>query len=396
MKDVIIVGSGPAGSMSAYTAAKNGLEVLLLDQQAFPRDKACGGAIGVKALQALSEQDILLPTSNRIASLHVISPSLKHEARYGDGKMAYLVSRKDFDNHLREKAIHAGAEFRQEKVLQAKYVSGGVKVITEKATHTGAIIIIANGVYSKLPAMFGFKRMYNQTSTALTLNSETPVSNGLLDEHFSEKRAISLFFGPVARGYGWVFPKNGALNIGIGCTIKYLTHARAAFARFVKLVKKFFELKQLEVAPPRGHLIPFSAPRKRTYADRVLIVGDAAWMVSALSGEGICYGLLSGKMAAETAVQALADNDVTSKSLKEYQRRWVTAFGHDLSAYATKLQRLVYRSNNRMEFLVKLAAKDPQLMAIVTKSIFGYIDYKTTWRMLIKRLPTSLLKKNAL
>ena len=83
--------------------------------------------------------------------------------------------------------------------------------------------MIANGVNSKLPKMLGFKRMYDQMSTALIMNSETPISNELLDKYFSEKRDISLFFGPVSRGYGWVFPKNGALNIGIGCTRKYLS-----------------------------------------------------------------------------------------------------------------------------------------------------------------------------
>ncbi len=393
MKDLIIVGSGPAGSTSAYTAAKKGLDVLLLDKQKFPRDKACGGALGFKALEVIPEKDILLPTSNKVAGLHIVSPSLKYEARCENGNIAYLTSRKDFDNNLREKAIEAGADFRQENVKQANYGSECVEVTTETSIHKGKILVIANGVNSKLPRLFGFKRMYNQTSTALTMNSETPMANDLLDKYFSEKRFVSLFFGPVSRGYGWVFPKNGLLNIGIGCTRKYLTHARKAYEKFVTTVKDYFNLIDFKPEKPRGHLIPFSAPRKKTYADRVMIVGDAAWMVSALSGEGICYGLLSGKLAAETAVTALSNADTSAKSLKEYQRRWVADFGQDLSKYAKKLHELVYKSNKRMEFLVKLASKDSKLMSIFTDSISGIIDYKTTWKNLVKRLPSSLLKR---
>ena len=62
MKDLIIVGSGPAGAMCAYAAAKEDLDVLLLDKREFPRDKACGGALGVKVLRAITEKDILLQT----------------------------------------------------------------------------------------------------------------------------------------------------------------------------------------------------------------------------------------------------------------------------------------------------------------------------------------------
>ncbi len=393
MKDLIIVGSGPAGSTSAYTAAKKGLDVLLLDKQKFPRDKACGGALGVKVLKTITEKDILLSTSNRIAGLHIVSPSLKYEARCGDGDVAYLASRKDFDNNLRKKAIEAGAEFKQENVKQANYGSNCIEITTDTSVHQGKVLVIANGVNSKLPRMFGFKRMYSQKSTALTMNSETPMSNDLLDKHFSKKRFISLFFGPVSRGYGWVFPKNGVLNIGIGCTRKYLSHARVEFEKFVETTKEYFNLGDFKPEKPRGHLIPFSAPRKKTYANRVMIIGDAAWMVSALSGEGICYGLISGKLAAETAVKALSKNDFSAKSLREYQRRWVDDFGHDLSKYAKMLQGIFYRGNNQMEFFVKLASKDPKLMVILTDSIFGYIDYKTTWKKLVRRLPSSLLKR---
>lgn len=394
MKDLIVVGSGPAGAMTAKAAAERDLDVLLLDKQDFPRDKACGGAFSAKIYNVLKEDELPTKEVKKIHGLHVISPSLKIQARYGeDMDRGFYIPRTVFDDHLRKLAIKAGAEFQKMYVKDAAYTQNGVEVKNGKETYEGRLLVIADGPVSRLPEKFGFEQMYSPNNTALCINAETPVPDDVLDEHFGEKRYNSVFLGFVQTGYGWVFPKKGALNIGLGCTKKQLKEKPSKLYKdFVDLVIKFFGLKDFESVEPKGCLIPFSRTMKKTYTNRVMVAGDAAYMVSPVSGEGMVFGMMAGIAAAKTAEEALSDGDTSEVFLKRYQDRWKEAFGPGFNKYGRRLQKVSYASNRRMELICKMAAADEEIMKIFTDIILGTDDYKTIWRRMLKRFPVGLIK----
>jgi flavin-dependent dehydrogenase len=293
---------------------------------------------------------------------------------------------------LHKKAIDNGAEFKHEKVENTEYDDYCVKVTTEKSVYETRVLIIANGVYSKFPKRFGLQKPYDATTVGLTYNSETKMSDKKINDFMGEKRLTTIFFGVVKRGYGWVFPMKGKINIGVGCTKKYFKKVPKVYDQFLETIKDYFDISKLKLSEPRGYVVPFKEPMKKTFADRVMVVGDAAWMVSGLTAEGISYALKSGKLAAETAVEALRASNTSEAFLERYQIKWKEDYGNDLSKYSTRLQNILYKNNKRMELVVKMAANDEKMLDIMTDTITGSISYKEAFNSMLKRGFISLAK----
>jgi flavin-dependent dehydrogenase len=86
--------------------------------------------------------------------------------------------------------------------------------------------------------------------------------------------------------------------------------------------------------------------RNRTYTDNIMTVGDAASQVKPTTGGGIVFGLACGRIAGETAANAILDRDLSAERLKEYETSWRELIGFDLRAMAY-LRRLLYRLPDR-------------------------------------------------
>src|SRR5664279_485242 len=112
--DVLVVGSGPAGSIAALVLARAGARVALVDKAAFPRDKACGDLIGPRGVQLLTDLDLLVSGAIPVRDMIVVGPTGRRVRlpcfpgrTYPD--YAVAVPRTSFDTMLRERAIAAGA-----------------------------------------------------------------------------------------------------------------------------------------------------------------------------------------------------------------------------------------------------------------------------------------------
>jgi geranylgeranyl reductase family protein len=394
LKDVIVVGSGPAGAMAAKTAAEKGLSVLLLDKKAFPRYKQCGGGLTARVTNIIPASEIeQLPSARKNHGLCIVSPSQKHVAKYyREGNSGYFVSRIHFDHYLHTKAIDAGAIFKQERVSLAKYCKNGVEVITKEKNYAGRLLIIANGFYSRLPAMFGFPTMKDPKYIGYSLNSESPIKEEILDKFIGEKRLTTIFLGIAKNGYGYVFAMKNRINIGVGGTLKHISNIKQLYVDFLSILKKFYNLPELQLTKPQGYQSPFYKPMKKAYTDRIMIAGDAGWMVNALTGEGTYYALLSGKYSGETAIKAIEHDDTSADFLQEYNDRWTNSFGRDLSKYAFPLKNMFFKNDRRMELAVKMAKKDEKMMDTLTKTIVNVIPCREGFRKLLKRGPAALIK----
>ena len=318
--DVIVVGAGPAGSTCAHRLASAGASVLLLDRARFPRDKPCGGGVTGRAAR-------LLPFSLAPVVEDTVT-SVRMRLRYGSwferGEGAPLVlmtQRLRLDAYLVEQAVDAGAELRDGvKVESACTEEGGVEVTAGGGgERLGAEAVVGadgvNGVCARSLGLGG-----NQ-AVGVALEGNVPYDR--LGEGYRGRAVLEL--GLVPGGYGWVFPKGDHANVGIGGWEREAPglrdHLRALCAAHG------VEADDLEGV--RGYRLPLRSPRSTLARGRAAVIGDAAGLVDPVSGDGMFEAFLSGKLAAEAALDLLAGE---AESLEPYGDRLTRQLGTHLWA----------------------------------------------------------------
>ena len=391
--DVAIIGAGPAGSSTARYAAELGLKTLLLDKRALPRFKACGGALSPRNIPLLGQR-ALDAINCDVRELRLYSPTYNcFTYRSVEG---HFVIRRDFDFAMTADAKDAGAIVMEDCAVSSVEAGddGSYHLFTNREVLRADYVVAASG-YAHQPFLknLGIPRLQRQEKDymAACVVSETPLANDVLAEAGFDGPVLAIFFGAVPNGYGWVFAKDGFLNIGIGATAVLLKDVGAmqAYNRFLDNLRAQGVIPSgLELQPGVGCPLPFKHTAERTVYGNLLLVGDAAGFVSPLSGEGIYYSIKGGQLAAE-AIFRHKENGVP---LEAYEKAWRKAFGNDLNKYGYLMRTQIYKSSRRMEFAVALGKKDPHLALILNKMLYGLYNYRKTLTRSLLRLPISLLK----
>ena len=375
--DVIVCGGGPAGSTTAFYAAKAGMKVLLIDKSKFPRDKACGGLLTARLFDELPELEPYIKPIIECPSkdVNLYSPSMKYKIDYEfPVGTPWNITREVFDNAVLEAAGDVGAEVMTQTRIKNYEFNGGVTVKTSKGDFKSKMVIGATGPGDKLASMVREKRNIkpwtdNQMGTALMW--EPHVGKEFIDKTYSKNSSLLVHFKPGGiEGYGWVFPKKEILNIGFGGynrTIKSIK-IKEIWEDYINLLKKdgYFP-KEQETPPVKGAPLPLDGPIGATTMDNTLLVGDSAGMVSPLSGEGIYYGMHAGKIAIDTIKKALETEDYSQKHLDQYHRDWNKVFGkelRDLSFFALMALKLPER-------MVYYGTRDEKLCEIFADLFLG-------------------------
>ncbi len=391
--DVAIIGAGPAGSATARYAAELGLKAVMFDKQTLPRFKACGGALSSRNV-ALLGQHALEAINCDVDELRLYSPSFNRFCyRSVEG---YFVIRGEFDNAMVKDAGDAGAIVRENCGVTAieTDTTGPCKIISNCGiVHADYVVVATGHAYQPLLKEPGIPRPQEKEKDymAACVVSETPIDNRTLAETGLDRHVLAIFFGAVPNGYGWVFVKDGYLNIGIGATAVLLkgVGAMQAYHCFLdNLRERQIIPGDLELEPGVGCPLPFKHTAERTVFGNVLLVGDAAGFVSPLSGEGLYYSIKGGQLAAE----AIFRHKDQGKALTSYEDAWRQEFGDDLDKYGYFMRSQIYKSTRRMEFAVALGKRDPHLALILNKMLFGLYNYKQTLVRSLSRLPISLVK----
>lgn len=375
---VAVVGSGPAGSSTAETLVKAGIETYLFERK-LDNAKPCGGAI---PLCMVSEFDLPPEIIDRqVRKMKMISPS-NIEVNIGhtlkDDEYIGMCRREVLDGFLRDRAEKCGAQVINGTVYQLDIPSNDRDPYTiHYADHSNGkvagemkqlkvdVVIGADGANSRIAKAIDAGD-YNY-AIAFQERIRLPEDKMAYYEDLAEMYVgndVSPDF------YAWVFPKYDHVAVGTGTMkvnksiIKDLQAGiRARAAR---------KLEGGEIIKVEAHPIP-EHPRPRRVVGRVALVGDAAGTVTKSSGEGIYFAAKSGRMCAEVIVEASQNGQriPTEADLKRYIKLWDKRYGMTYLVLDL-LQRVFYRSDATREAFVEMCADED-----VQKLTFDSYLYKT-------------------
>jgi geranylgeranyl reductase family protein len=307
--DALVVGAGPAGSLTAYHLATAGASVLLVDKARFPRDKPCGGGLTTRAVRLLpfSVDPVVEDVVDRFEFRFRYGRSFKRDST-GE-PLCLMTQRRRLDAHLVEQAASAGAEFRDGvKVTALELGEEGVSASVDGERVTAAALIGADGANGVTARTLGLGGDYTYG-----VAFEGNVPYGPAPEARYRGRLV-LELGIVPGGYGWVFPKGDHVNVGIGGW-------ESEGPRLRTLLRQVCESHGLADAPLselRGHRLPLRRPESRIARGRAALVGDAAGLVDPLTGDGMYEAFYSAKLASEAVLDLLAGK---AQDLDPYARR---------------------------------------------------------------------------
>jgi geranylgeranyl reductase family protein len=372
--DLIVVGAGPAGSQAARAAAREGLQVLILEKESFPRYKPCGGAFSEKA-RSLLEFELPRELCERVitgARVHYRDRAIEIHKGY---PLSTLVTRSRFDAFLLEQALGAGALLEVEKAVAYEEKEECVIVQGERNSYASRFLLVGSGCQDGLGK--GTFWGGGERPWGLCLVAEVEADEEEIERHLHN--SLDIYFGVAARGYGWVFPHRGYYSVGIGGRTGSFSHPRKAMLEFLR-GQGFAEEQRIH-----GHLLPFGDGRRRIASKRVLLAGDSAGFVDAFTGEGICYALRSGQIAGKTVAEGLYDGyDAASV----YQARCWADFGEELR-YAYILARIMH---SRPELFFPILIGQREALDMFLGIAAAKTSYKEFLRWLVPRLPSRALR----
>ncbi|MEM4258385.1 MAG: NAD(P)/FAD-dependent oxidoreductase [Candidatus Thermoplasmatota archaeon] len=392
--DVVVVGSGPAGSTTARFAAEHGAKVLIIERRAeVGVPVLCGEGISQKVddFKVLEGKRWI---ACKMEGARIFSPNgtmFKLSAEYAGSETGYVVYRDIFDQELARGAIHAGAELMVNTnaigLLKKNNRISGVKVVSygEELEIEADIIVGADGVESKVGRWAGIKTTLKpfdlETCAQYTLaNVDCP--EAYCDFYLGKKIAPG--------GYVWVFPKGkDVANVGIGilASLSKPGLAKKLLDDFIAKhpeYKKGEPLRFLTGADPVAEAV-------ESVRDNLLLVGDAARHVDPITGGGLMTAIEGGKYAGETIGMAVEKQRFDRETLLEYENRWKQSFGKKLHRNYVAKEIMLDMDDKTLDMLAD-SLKDYKFEEFSTMSIIKALVTKHP-SLLVKLAPLMKLAR---
>ena len=358
--DAAIIGGGPAGATAAYFLSSAGKKVILFEKQSLPRYKTCGGGI-------ISIVNSILPFElKEVVENYCFRAELyDHRAELNfsscrDKPIIMMVMRQEFDNYLLNKAKERGAEiFDETSVTDLRNLDEYVEVITSNSKIRANFLLAADGAAGIAVRKIGIKKYITRLPA---LENELFVKEDIYEKY---KYSARFDFDIIPFGYGWVFPKDHHLSVGVVRMKKGKTNLNFMLEKYLNKLG----IKDIIKAEKHGFYIPVGCGLKTYVNDRIILTGDAAALADPVTGEGISSAILSGKYAAQAVIECnykkkhlknIYDGKIKSSIIREHN-------------YAKIISELVYTYPHIRTFLFKKYGK--KLVEMMTDIIMGEKKY---------------------
>jgi len=389
--DVVVVGAGPAGSVTARTAAEKGLDVLLIERnQEIGLPVKCAEGVS-KDLERFVEIDPRW-ISTAIRGITTYGPDGTEVKLTVEGSDAagYVLERRLFDKALAHKAARAGANVRvktqaYDLIREDGYAKGVyVNAAGEEMRIRADVVVGADGVESRVGQWAGI-------DTRLPLADVSTCAQFLMTDIDVNEDYCEIFFGQdiAPGGYLWAFPKGKrTANVGLGIGGDFSGNNGHYVSDYLRTFvnKRFPDGKIL--AEIYG-AVPLSGPVYETVANGLILVGDAARHVQPITGGGIIQAMQGGAIAGDVIAKAVRENNVSKKRLREYEKRWKREFGKVLDV-GLKVKNTVVKLDeedflkffhalageirlkdySERAFLKEMIKKNPKILFSLVKAIF--------------------------
>ena len=373
--DVIVVGAGPAGISCAITLARAGKKVVLIERGSFAGSKNMfGGAIYTQPTKEIFpnfETDAPVERRNIEHRFAILSEDDSTTISYKNKNeecSSYTVIRGKFDRWMAEQARNEGV-YLVEKTVVRELLTENDKVVgvkTELEDYRADLVVLADGTNSLLAKQIGLRDDILPKDVALSVKEVIKLDKDKINERFNlednEGCIHEIFGGPMLSmlGLAFMYTNKESVTIGLGITLSDLVE------RGLRPYDVLEELKQHPTIAPlikdgtleeySAHLIPEGGYKKvpKLYSDGVMIAGDAAMLVNNMHWEGTNLAMISGKLAAETAIEAIEKQDFSSKVLKNYEKRIKSSFVmKDLYTYKDLMDIAHKKSDAFMDYYLR-------------------------------------------
>ena len=348
MRDVAVIGAGPAGLLAARRLAEAGLDVSVLEEHpAVGRPTHCTGVISLEtaALAKIPDEIIL----KRLTHARLLSPGgARCDLRWhGEGSEEILVIDRDaFDRELAEQAAVAGALIETGARVDGLAVDDdGVSLTVGTRTVKARAVILACGVSYRFQRQLGLGLPGRLAHTAqIEVDAEAA---DVVELHFGRDVAPDGFLWTVPISRGRPGLKIGVLTRGDAgvCLDRFLARPEVR-ARLLSTPRR-----------PVRRLLPLQ-PIAKTYAERLLVVGDAGGFTKPTTGGGIYYSLLSASLAVETLLEAFDEGALDEERMSRYETRWQAELGQEFRVAGWLREFLTGRTDADIDRLVRASSSD--------------------------------------
>jgi digeranylgeranylglycerophospholipid reductase len=354
--EVLVIGSGPAGSSAAEHCALGGAETLVIE-----RRPTVGVPVRCGEFMPHNEEiQSIFPNARDVPALfdfpsYLRSISCDIMRIYSPKMRAYDVPfhgwttyRDRFDQFLASKAEKAGATIITG--VRCTKVSG-TQAITDQGVIEAKVIIGADGPLSVVAKSLKLERPRDLCPAMST------IAKGKFEP------APIMYFGSIAPGgYAWVIPKDDGANVGLGYSRLFTD----------KNLHDFWEPFKKMLGSETGHLhgkmVPMSGPISRTVVGDALVVGDAAGHVMPVNGGGIPIAMICGRIAGEAAANRIRKGS----DLEGYEGEWRRQVGQqlDVAVKTKRMTMMAFGSQWRLEMAMRMLGIKRMGRAIRCRSVF--------------------------
>jgi digeranylgeranylglycerophospholipid reductase len=318
--EVVVIGASPAGIMAARSAAQKGIRVMLIDRKEDIGHPPHPANTFFKFMMDRNGEPILDDyVVHRLRGMKIISP--------GDSAIVietpgYFIDRQQFDTHYKDELIRAGVDIRTglDVLTVTRPESGNLKTSTSEGTVVSTVVIAADGIESTTAASMGLKTTHYPDDIAWAVEAEVKASG------IGKPDMFEYYLGSHSPGWKSTYSPAGGDRATLGVYAR--RHGRDVSAFFNNWLERFARLKgyekdDIEIIAQYTGGDPIATVPKQLISKGFMVTGGAAGQ------SGIGYGMRAGQICGEVAADAVSSDDVSTKRLREYPKRWKKEFASE-------------------------------------------------------------------